>query len=194
MEGKQVLQIGDPRLKAENRKVTDIKSPQTAKILKDLIKTMRVNELIGIAAPQIGINYRIFVTEPRKTKFRKGDQVDNLRVYINPKIINYSEQKNLIYEGCGSVVYGKLFGPVIRPKDIIIEALDENGQKFKLFCDGILARVIQHEYDHLKGVEFTEKISDYTKIMEEYFYIKYIKNSPAQRQASVITKKDLIFG
>ena len=76
----------------------------------------------------------------------------------------------MIYEGCGSVAYAKLFAPVRRPEKIIIEATDENGNKFRLKADGMLARVIQHEYDHLNGIEFTEKITDMRKIMssEEY--------------------------
>jgi peptide deformylase len=76
----------------------------------------------------------------------------------------------VIYEGCGSVAYAKLFAPVRRPEKITIEALDENGNIFRLSADGMLARVIQHEFDHLNGIEFTEKITDMRKIMssEEY--------------------------
>ncbi len=63
----------------------------------------------------------------------------------------------IIYEGCGSVAYAKLFAPVRRPEKIIIEASDANGNQFKLKAEGFLSRVIQHEYDHLDGIEFTEK-------------------------------------
>jgi len=70
-----------------------------------------------------------------------------------------------VYEGCGSVAHGELFAPVKRPKTITVEAYDKKGQKFRLVCDGLLGRVIQHEYDHLSGIEFTEKILDYRKIM-----------------------------
>ena len=129
------------------------------------------------------------MTEPRETENRPADQADELRVYINPKIVQYSAEENVIYEGCGSVINGALFGPVKRSKEIVIEATDKNGNKFRLNCDGILARVIQHEYDHLWGIEFTEKIFDYKKLMSVEFYRATIKMSPEQVESSKITKK-----
>lgn len=132
---------------------------------------MRYHNLIGIAASQIGEKLKIFVTEVRKTKYRNLN-TDKFRVYINPKITWLSEKDVVIYEGCGSVAYAKLFSPVKRPEKIIIEAIDENGNKFKLKADGMLSRVIQHEYDHLCGIEFTEKITDMRKIMSSEEYIK----------------------
>jgi peptide deformylase len=80
----------------------------------------------------------------------------------------------VIYEGCGTVAYAKLFAPVRRPEKIIIEASDESGNRFRLSADGMLARVIQHEYDHLNGIEFTEKITDMRKIMSSEEYKKYM--------------------
>lgn len=189
MAVRDVLQLGDPRLKAKNKVVKNFNSPRTKKVIRDLIDTMRKFELVGIAAPQIGENYQIIVTEPRETKIRTADQADELRVYINPKIIYFSKEESIIYEGCGSVTNGDLFGPVQRPKQITVEAYDKDKQRFHLECDGLLARVIQHEYDHLSGIEFIEKISDYTKLKNQQFYIKEIKNSPQQVQASIINIK-----
>ncbi len=185
---RKVIQIGHPSLKAKNKTIINFDSPEVKQLVKDLMDTMRKNELIGIAAPQIAQNFRVFVTEPRKTKTRTGDQVDKLRIYINPTITFFSKVLNIIYEGCGSVVNGKLFGPVLRSQEITVEALNEKGKKFKLSCDGILARVIQHEYDHLQGVEFTEKVTDYKKLVAREFYIKSIKNSKQEQTACKITK------
>lgn len=64
---------------------------------------------------------------------------------------------------------------------------DEKNHKFQLRCDGILARVIQHEYDHLQGVEFTEKVADYSKLMNVQHYREQIRNSPSNLTASTIT-------
>lgn len=188
MAVRKVIQIGHPALKAKNKIIANSNSPKMKQLIIDLVDTMRKNDLIGIAAPQIGENYKIFVTEPRKTKTRTGDQIDKLRVYINPKITFFSQKQSIIYEGCGSVVKGTLFGPVKRSKEITTEAINEKGKKFKLTTDGILARVIQHEYDHLQGVEFTEKISDYRKLVDVSFYKKFIKYSKQQKQASKITE------
>jgi peptide deformylase len=189
MSVRAILQIGDPRLKAKNKIVKNFNSHHIKKVIEDLIDSMLKNDLIGIASPQIGENYQVFVTEPRKTKTRTANQTDKLRVYINPTIINSSKEENVIYEGCGCVMHGELFAPVKRPKQITIEAYDQKMNKFQLKCDGLLARVIQHEYDHLSGIEFTEKILDYKKLMNKEFYIKKIKTSPAQVRASKITVK-----
>ena len=182
---RKVIEAGDPRLKAKNQLISNFKSPKTKKLIKDLTDSMRKADLIGIAAPQIGENYMIFVTEPRNTKARKLGKADKLRVYINPNITRKSEKENLIYEGCGSV---SDFGPVIRPEEVEVEAVDEKGQKFSLRANGILGRVIQHEYDHLCGIEFIQKVSDYGKIVVQAYYRKNIRNSTLQKKNSLITK------
>lgn len=187
-----VLQIGDPRLKAENKEVEDFNNPLIKRIIKDLTDTMRKNGLVGIAASQIGQNYKIFVTEPRKTKTRKVSQIDKLRIYINPRIVYFSKEENIIYEGCGSVANGELFAPVKRPKEIKVEAYDLDRKKFSLKCDGLLARVIQHEYDHLFGIEFTEKIMDYRKIMSQKHYAKTVRNSKEQIEACLMKIKEYL--
>jgi len=194
MAVRKAIQIGDPRLKAENQTVSSFSDLKVKKVIKDLKDTMKKNDLIGMAAPQIGENYKLFITQPRKTKARKLPFTDKVRVYINPKVTKYSSKKNIIYEGCGSVMNGNLFGPVERPSELVIEATGEDGKKFRLRCNGILARVIQHEHDHLSGIEFTEKILDYKKLMAREFYIKNIRNSKEQLAASKVTvleSKDL---
>lgn len=190
MAVKTTIQLGDPRLKAKNASVTRKNHSEVNKVIKDLIHTMRENQLIGMAAPQIGKNYCVFVTEPRETKTRSADQADKLRIYINPKIVWHSEKISTIYEGCGSVARAQLFGPVERPQSIKIEYEDEQGEHHWLKCDGILARVIQHEYDHLSGIEFTEKISDYRQLLSLEAYIENIKDSLNQIRASYITEKE----
>jgi peptide deformylase len=187
MAVRKTIQIGDPRLKAENAPVKDFFDAKVKKVIQDLKDTMTKNDLIGMAAPQIGYNYKIFITQPRKTVARKLPKGDKLRIYINPKIVRSSKQESIVYEGCGSVLNGKLFGPVKRPKQITILAYDEKGKKFQLRCDGILSRVIQHENDHMVGIEFTEKIYDYKKLMNWEFYKQNIRNSKEQLSASNIT-------
>lgn len=140
-----------------------------------------------MAAPQIGENYKIFVTQPRKTKTRNLPFVDNVRVYINPKLVKTSKEKHVIWEGCGCVGSAdKFFGLVTRAKEITIEAFDENGKKFQLHTDGIMARVILHELDHLDGIEFIEKVDDYKMLMHEKHYTMRIRNSAAQNKASKV--------
>ncbi len=194
MAARELIQIGDPRLKSKNRAVISFDDQKTKQVINDLIDTVRSKDLvIGMSAPQIGENYKIFITEPRKTKFRSDSRVDELRVYVNPTIVNYSAEKVIIYEGCGSLLEGQLFGPVERSREITVEALGRKGKKFRLTCDGILARVILHEFDHLNGIEFIEKVHDYGKLMVAEFYLKNIKGSEEQLKASEITKKEVEF-
>lgn len=190
MAAKIVIQAGHPKLKIKNKEIVKVNLPKIKKLRKDLIDTMNKTGLIGIAAPQIAQNCMMIVTHPRKTKARNLGRTDMLRTYINPKITFKSTKENIIYEGCGSVVNGDLFGPVSRPEEIEVEAIDEKGQQFRLKCNGILARVIQHEYDHLMGIEFLEKVSDYKKIIAGEYYRKNIRNSKLQKQNSLITKID----
>jgi peptide deformylase len=182
----EILQIGDPRLKSKNVDLKPADTKLIKKIVADMVDTMGKDKIVGLAAPQIGENFKLFITEPRETPYRAADQSDILRVFINPKIIEFSKRKTTIYEGCGSVA-ANFFGPVIRPAEIVVEAYDIDFKKFQLRCDGMLARVIQHEYDHLSGIEFVEKISDYKKIMNFEFYNKNIRTSPTQASASKIS-------
>ncbi len=183
---RKVIQAGHPGLKTKNKIVKDINSFETKKIIKNMKDTMYKVGLIGIAANQINENLMIFVTHPRTTKARRLGKKDKLRIFINPKFIYKSKNENIIYEGCGSV--GDIFGPVKRPSEVEIKATDENGKKFSLKCDGILARVIQHEMDHLEGSEFIEKVNDYSKIISHEFYKKEIRNSKEQLKNSQISK------
>ena len=173
---KEVTQVGNQILKSKAKFVSSIGNKETQEVVTNLIDSMHYHDLVGMAASQIGEKLRIFVTELRKTKFRDED-VDRFRVYINPKITWFSKKQVVIYEGCGSVAYGNLFGPVRRPEKIEVEAFDEKGKSFKLRADGLLSRVIQHEYDHLEGVEFTEKITDMQKIMSRGEYLKMKERS-----------------
>jgi len=188
MKYKKVILAGDSRLKSKNKLVLDVKSAKTQKLIKDLILSMKKADLVGIAANQIGENYQVFVTFPRSTKARSIGKKDKIRIYINPKIISTSKEESLIYEGCGSV--GDIFGPVLRPKEVEIEALDEKGNKFRLKTNGLLARIIFHEMDHLQGIEFIQKVSDYSKILTKEHYKKQIRNSSLQLKNSKITKID----
>jgi peptide deformylase len=180
---KEIVQIGNPALSQKSKAVAKINSQETQKVITDLIDSMRFHGLVGMAASQIGEKLRIFVTEIRKTKYRNLKS-EPLKVYVNPEIVWSSKKQVVIYEGCGSVAYAKLFAPVRRPEKITIEALDEKGNKFKFSANGMLGRVIQHEYDHLNGVEFTEKITDMRKIMSLGEYKKMVSARPVAVSAS----------
>lgn len=187
---RRTIQIGHPALKSRNKPIRSFKSKKLQQLIADLRDTMHAEELIGMAAPQIAENFLVFISEPQKTKYRTLSHSDKFRVYINPTITFFSPDDVIIYEGCGSVLHGGLFGPVKRPRVIVVEALDEQGKKFRLRCDGILSRVIQHEMDHLHGIEFLERVSDYKKILNRNYYRERIRSSKEQITESMITILD----
>ncbi|MCA9370099.1 peptide deformylase [Candidatus Woesebacteria bacterium] len=186
MAVRRTAQVGHPALQSANEIISNFSDTKILSLIQDLEDTMLAADLIGLAAPQIGENHQVFITQPRKTKSRP-EIADELRVYINPTITQFSDETVTIFEGCGSVVHGQLFGPVSRPKTITIEAFDRVGKKFSLTCDGILARVIQHEYDHLQGVEFLEKVSDYREMMALEHYKENVATSQPHIDASQIS-------
>ena len=171
---KNATQVGNPVIRKKAKNVANPKLKATRRVIKNLVDSMRYHKLVGMAAPQIGKSFRIFVTEIRKTKLRKSNtkkDIDSLRVFINPRIISSSKKKVNDWEGCGSVAFANIFGTVRRPISIIIGALDENGEKFQLKTRNLLARVIQHEMDHLNGIVFTDK-ADTKSYMSRDEYLK----------------------
>jgi peptide deformylase len=170
---KRATQVGNPIIRKKSLSVKAIlHSQKTKKILKDLIDSMRYHNLVGMAAPQIGINRRIFVSEIRKTKLRKSNETDPVRIFINPKIISLSRNQVFGYEGCGSVANAGLFGNVRRARSVVVEAFNEKGEKFRLHASDLLARIIQHEIDHLDGKIFLDRLSDMKSIMSREEYLR----------------------
>jgi len=116
------------------------------KLANDMLETMNKNNGVGLSACQIGKNIRMFVVPKELSK---------KWVFINPDIIKLSKRTNVREEGCLSLP--KIFVPIKRAKSLRIKAFDENGKAFKLKTKGLLARVIQHENDHLNGVLIVDK-------------------------------------
>ncbi len=156
---KKVTQVGNKVIRQKAKAVKDVCQKPVQEIVKNLIDSMRYHNLVGMAAPQIGKNARIFVSEIRPTKFRKNinPKEVGLKIFINPKIISFSKRTVLGWEGCGSIAHSDLFGLVPRAKSVTVTAFDENGEKFTLVAKDLLARIIQHENDHLDGVLFIDK-------------------------------------
>ncbi len=172
MSIRPVSQIGDKVIRAKAKPVA-VRAARTKRIVADLVSTMRKHNLVGMAAPQIGEGARIFVTELRKTKFRKSlRDIDPLRVFINPRIIRRSQAMSVGMEGCGSVAEAGLFGPVRRHASVTIVATDTDGRLFRFVATGFLARVIQHEYDHLNGVVILDRFTDTRQVLDMASYIR----------------------
>ncbi|OGF31939.1 peptide deformylase [Candidatus Falkowbacteria bacterium RIFOXYD2_FULL_35_9] len=138
------------RLKAREVQPKELQSEDMQKFIIDLIQTMREKDGIGLASTQVDKQLQIFVIATE----------DGAKVFVNPKIISKSWLKVEDEEGCLSVP--EVFGIVKRSKRLLIKALDRNGDSFTLRAKGLLARVIQHENDHLNGVLFIDKVKKIT--------------------------------
>ena len=115
---------------------------------QEMIDTMHQAKGIGLAGPQVGRLERLFVVHVPD---------DEPRVFINPRIVAASPEEGPWEEGCLSIP--GVYADVNRPLEITVEALDSGGNPFRMDADGLLARVIQHEHDHLDGVLFIDHLS-----------------------------------
>lgn len=149
MSVKRVLQYGEKSLREPSKEVHKV-SRKITDLVNDLLDTMYSQNGVGLAAPQIGVNYRVFVID-----VSTGNEPLNPMVFINPKIIKKSGAV-ISNEGCLS--FPEAYTDVRRYKNVMVKALDAHGRAFTLEAkDGcLLARAIQHEFDHLNGVLFID--------------------------------------
>ena len=147
----QILTLGNECLREKAAPIKEI-GPEYIKIAEDLIETLHAGKGIGLAGPQVGLMERIFAIHI------EGDEP---RIFINPSIIETSQETLKYEEGCLSIP--GIYTDVIRPKAVKIQAWNEKGRPFTLEANGIVARVILHEYDHLDGVLFIDRISEQTR-------------------------------
>ncbi|MBU2025469.1 MAG: peptide deformylase [Patescibacteria group bacterium] len=142
----QIIPGTDIRLREKAKEVADPADPLVANLVKQMTKTLQANNGVGLAAPQVGQAVRIFVAE-----------IDyELYAMINPKIKNLSRDTVEMEEGCLS--FPGVFKPITRSKKVTVTYFDLGGEKKTLKARGLLARVIQHEYDHLDGVLFVDLV------------------------------------
>jgi peptide deformylase len=161
-----VRTYGDPSLKKKSEPIKEI-NHEIISLAETLINTMYADDGIGLAAPQVGINLRMFslgVPSARRPDLQlemSPGEVELLPkmpiVIINPEIIEYGDVKEEREEGCLSVP--DIYAPVIRPTTIKLRGQLLNGGAFELECSGMLARAIQHEYDHLDGKLFVDRLT-----------------------------------
>jgi peptide deformylase len=135
-------------------KPVDRVTPEIRNLIREMRQKMKQWHGVGLAAPQIGVDKRIFVAEIGYTPETEG----KFCVLINPEIISRSAKTNEMEEGCLSIP-GKA-GTISRHERITIQGLDEMGKKKKIKASGFWARVFQHEVDHLEGKLFIDRATN----------------------------------
>ena len=162
-----IVAYGDPVLRKVGKEI-DKDYPQLEKLIADMRETMYNANGLGLAAPQIGKAIRLFIVDT--SPFEKDEDLDEKereflstfkKVFINAKIVKEEGDEWAFNEGCLSIP--DINEDVFRQKKITIEYLDENFEPHTEVIDGLAARVVQHEYDHIEGILFTDKISSLKK-------------------------------
>ncbi len=155
----EIIKVPNPGLKEKAAEVDTI-DKATAELASEMINVMIKEKGIGLAAPQVNINKRLFVIS------LQGDQP---RTFINPQVIETSLEEVEYEEGCLSIP--GIYTDIRRPRLVKIQAWNEYGRRFTLDAEGFLARVIQHENDHLNGVLFIDHLNERKKdkVMKKYF-------------------------
>ena len=153
---RRIVTLPDPVLKRKAHTVDKFdKNLQT--LLDDMVETMRQAPGVGLAAPQIGLSDRIIVIEyyERAEDEEVEDAPKKVWAVINPEIVKASEERLLGVEGCLSIP--GLIGEVERHAEVQVKGLNRHGKPMKVKAKGWLARIFQHEIDHLNGILFTER-------------------------------------
>jgi peptide deformylase len=135
----------------------DSKYPDLKQLIEDMFETMHHSDGIGLAAPQIGLSIRVIVIDASPMEEDDPTLKDFKKVFINARILERFGEKKLYKEGCLSIP--NLREEVEREEKVRIKYLDENLEPHDEIFDGIPARIIQHEYDHLEGTLFTDRVS-----------------------------------
>lgn len=154
-----IVRLGHPSLRTPAQAVSkqDIGTPQLERLIDDLVETMRGAGSVGLSAPQIGIGQQIFVYEIPDHPEVPGDAVP-LKVILNPMLVAQPGRMVHDWEGCTSVP--DLRGLVPRHPSVRIRGLDRHGDAVDYVASGLEGRIIQHEYDHLNGMVFLDRMRD----------------------------------
>ncbi|OQX84482.1 MAG: peptide deformylase [Candidatus Latescibacteria bacterium 4484_7] len=147
---------GDKVLREKGEEVDDF-GEKIRYFFDNMVETMIVEGGVGLAAPQVGVSRRIAVVNP------EPENEKTLIRMANPRIIATSDETETMEEGCLSIP--GIRGDVIRSRAIEVLYQDEEGKEYKLEAEGLLARIIQHEIDHLNGVLFIDHLSTAKKLL-----------------------------
>jgi peptide deformylase len=163
-----IVAYGDPVLRKKAEEI-DEDYPNLKELIDNMFETMYGARGVGLAAPQVGLPIRIFVVDA--SPFAEDDEdepgdpslVDFKKVFINPIIVEETGEKWAFNEGCLSIP--DISEDVVRPENILINYLDENFEEHEVELTGLAARIVQHEYDHIEGKLFVDKLSPLKKAM-----------------------------
>jgi peptide deformylase len=177
--GEGIVTVGDPRLKAPTADVDIV--GDVAELLVLMVDRLRSLNGAGLAAPQIGASVKVVVVEVRKTDVFPDRPECPLLQMINPVIVDRSESSHDGWEGCFSVP--GLMGLVPRFETITVQYHSTDGKRVTEQYTGYVARVVQHEVDHLDGVEFVDRMTSLQSLTTVQNYLQYHRDTRGEASA-----------
>lgn len=163
-----IIQLGNPILRQKAEFVNNIEDKTIQKLIDDLLITVSEANGVGIAAPQVAVGYRIFIVASRPNLRYPHAPLMEPTAMINPRIVNYSDEIVKDWEGCLSIP--GIRGLVPRYKTIEVEYTDRYGKLEKQELTDFVARIFQHEYDHMSGLVFLDRVESTFDIVTEQEY------------------------
>jgi len=153
---KEVIKLPHPTLRRKAHKIVEFNT-DLQQLIEDMIETMRDEPGVGLAAPQVNISQRLIVVE-----YPEDDSIPNVKpkVYVlaNPELVQVSDKKEKGIEGCLSVP--NLYGEVERSQSVTVRGQNRHGKNVTIKANGWLARIFQHEIDHLNGILFVDRADE----------------------------------
>jgi peptide deformylase len=143
---------GDPVLREKSAPVGPVDADVRA-LASDLLDTLTAADGVGLAAPQIGVLRRVLAVHPPPDESGAREEP---RIYVDPVVLERSAEQESAEEGCLSIP--GVYEQVRRPREVLVRARDLDGTSFEVRVDGIVARILQHEIDHLDGVLFVDRV------------------------------------
>ena len=161
MAVRPILRIGDPRLRQVSEPVDEFDTPELHQLIEDMFDTMAAADGAGLAAPQIGVLKRVMIFGIESSLRYQDVEAVPTTVLINPEFEVLDAARQGFWEGCLSVP--GMRGYVERPAGIRYRGFDQHGERVEREADGFHAIVFQHEYDHLDGILYPDRLEDTAK-------------------------------
>lgn len=171
-EIREIIQLGHPTLRAKAQTVENIQDQSVQNLIADLKATVAQANGVGIAAPQVAQSYRLFIVASRPNPRYPNAPTMEPTAMINPQILAHSTEVVKGWEGCLSIP--GIRGLVPRYQAVEVEYTDENGKLQKQELSDFIARIFQHELDHLDGVVFLDRLESTHDLVTEQEYQKQI--------------------
>ena len=157
-----IVSTPDPVLRRKAKKIAAVDKDVLA-LIDDMVETMRAAPGVGLAAPQIGVSQQIIVVEYGSEEDEEAPK--KLYAVINPEIVSTSEEKIVGTEGCLSIP--RIAGDVERHEKIVVKGMNRQGKLVKFKLSGWIARIFQHEIDHLDGILYTDRAQKVWRLKED---------------------------